>query len=124
MGCLLSMFALRSSDGNQHEEQGRRDRGSSNADSSEFDAVVRSSYDSVYEENCIVWAYDADDGRVCSVCMSEVSRGDITVTLPCFHVFHDECGRSWLCRQSGRLSCPECQHVISVLTDKDAFRKE
>ena len=44
----------------------------------------------------------------CPVCISRFGE-DMLITLPCFHVFHEECALPWL---KQHLTCPECRTKI------------
>lgn len=38
---------------------------------------------------------NGDDGPTCSICLCEYEKGDKLVSLPCKHVFHEDCITSW-----------------------------
>lgn len=42
----------------------------------------------------------------CAICLVEIEEGDIVGDIPCHHVFHKECLKSWLQRSN---RCPLCQ---------------
>ncbi|MED6158576.1 E3 ubiquitin-protein ligase sdir1 [Stylosanthes scabra] len=48
----------------------------------------------------------SDDELTCSVCLEQVSVGDVLRSLPCLHQFHANCIDPWL-RQQG--TCPVCK---------------
>ncbi|CAK0795715.1 unnamed protein product [Prorocentrum cordatum] len=47
-------------------------------------------------------------GSICAICLEEFSPGCLAGKLPCTHVFHDRCVRSWLYTGSflARCRCP------------------
>ncbi|KAL0382030.1 UNVERIFIED_CONTAM: E3 ubiquitin-protein ligase SDIR1 [Sesamum calycinum] len=47
-----------------------------------------------------------DDDLTCSVCLEQVSAGELIRSLPCLHQFHVNCIDPWL-RQQG--TCPVCK---------------
>ena len=50
------------------------------------------------------------EGRAeCTICISEVTRGEQVVSLPCKHWFHDECVVMWLKEHN---TCPVCRNPI------------
>ena len=58
---------------------------------------------SVHVGPCRKLPWDPD--RVCSICLEKFLPGQLVRSLPCSHVFHQECIDSWL-TQSSR-ACPE-----------------
>ncbi|CAL1401973.1 unnamed protein product [Linum trigynum] len=48
----------------------------------------------------------SDDELTCSICLEQVSRGELVRSLPCLHQFHTNCIDQWL-RQQG--TCPVCK---------------
>ena len=51
---------------------------------------------------------EGGDGDVCPICWERLSRGR---RLPCAHVFHQWCLRSWLEQDS---SCPSCRQALPL----------
>lgn len=47
------------------------------------------------------------DGGQCNICMDTYQGGDVTVQLPCDHVFHCNCIQHWLCVE--KVTCPVCR---------------
>jgi len=47
------------------------------------------------------------DGDMCAICLSQLEDGDIVGDIPCKHLFHKECLKSWLTRST---RCPLCQN--------------
>ncbi|THD24491.1 hypothetical protein D915_004855 [Fasciola hepatica] len=45
----------------------------------------------------------------CSVCFEDYQPGHIVMTLPCFHVLHEDCARRWF---EGCFNCPICRTCI------------
>lgn len=56
--------------------------------------------------NAIGSMKSSDDELTCSVCLEQVSVGEVIRTLPCLHQFHADCIDPWL-RQQG--TCPVCK---------------
>jgi hypothetical protein len=50
--------------------------------------------------------YDKFD---CSVCIDEMKVGDTIITLPCKHMFHEDCLVAWLKEHN---TCPNCRAPI------------
>ncbi|WOL14911.1 E3 ubiquitin-protein ligase [Canna indica] len=50
-----------------------------------------------------------DDELICSVCLEQVSPGELIKSLPCLHQFHANCIDPWLRQQS---TCPVCKHRV------------
>ncbi|XP_039067417.1 E3 ubiquitin-protein ligase SDIR1-like isoform X3 [Hibiscus syriacus] len=51
----------------------------------------------------------SEDELTCSVCLEQVSVGDLICSLPCLHQFHANCIDPWL-RQQG--TCPVCKFRV------------
>ncbi|KAJ6720461.1 TARGET OF ERK KINASE MPK-1 [Salix viminalis] len=56
--------------------------------------------------NAIGSMKSSDDELTCSVCLEQVTVGEVIRTLPCLHQFHADCIDPWL-RQQG--TCPVCK---------------
>jgi hypothetical protein len=56
-------------------------------------------------------------GEVCSICLQPMEEGESTkATVPCKHVFHEDCITRWLEFDEAK-SCPNCRdHVTSLRT--------
>ncbi|KAI4304632.1 hypothetical protein MLD38_040112 [Melastoma candidum] len=52
-----------------------------------------------------------EDDLTCSICLEQVSRGELVRSLPCFHQFHANCIDPWL-RQQG--TCPVCKFKLGA----------
>ncbi|ORX71805.1 hypothetical protein DL89DRAFT_217853, partial [Linderina pennispora] len=48
--------------------------------------------------------------ETCVICLSDFKAGKILVTLPCSHVFHKDCVRTWLTKKSE--TCPLCKESV------------
>jgi len=46
----------------------------------------------------------------CSICLSDYETGDVVKTLPCFHMFHQNCIDAWLRTND---TCPICKYQIT-----------
>jgi hypothetical protein len=60
-------------------------------------------------------------GETCAVCLEPYSPGQLHCTLPCKHVFHDECIGSWLCEQH---TCPTCRLPLEEETAGERVEEE
>jgi hypothetical protein len=49
---------------------------------------------------------EGEKEKTCAICLAEIEHGDIVGDIPCNHLFHKDCLKSWL-RRSNR--CPLCQ---------------
>lgn len=49
------------------------------------------------------------DGRQCCICLEEFGNREVVTRLPCLHVYHAACIKSWL-QTSG--TCPQCKHRV------------
>ncbi|KAJ2766474.1 hypothetical protein IWQ57_004345, partial [Coemansia nantahalensis] len=56
-----------------------------------------------------ILAAEADGKLECGICMDEYSAGDMVLTLPCKHLYHEECIDHWL-KMNG--TCPICRTRI------------
>merc|ERR1719346_679164 len=45
----------------------------------------------------------------CLICLDEFNDGDDVKTLPCLHIYHQQCIERWLCTDN---SCPVCKTAI------------
>ena len=45
----------------------------------------------------------------CSICLCEYENGDKLVSLPCKHIFHDDCITSWT---DNNQRCPLCNYDL------------
>uniref|UniRef100_A0A6U7CNS5 RING-type domain-containing protein n=1 Tax=Haptolina brevifila TaxID=156173 RepID=A0A6U7CNS5_9EUKA len=63
-----------------------------------------------------LWAHAraVDHHSSCAVCLQELVAEEMAVKLPCTHLFHEECVRTWLKKQH---TCPTCR---GPLPRKDA----
>ena len=59
-----------------------------------------------------------DNKTECSFCIDVLRENHKIVTLPCFHVFHDEC--IMLSVNSGSSTCPDCQ--MDLPNDLSTYR--
>ena len=52
---------------------------------------------------------DKNQEKECVICLEEFSPGDIVSYLPCFHLYHYTCIKSWV---EHKTKCPLCNTVI------------
>ena len=71
-------------------------------------AVAVSSLDRLPE--VVVGVLDVADGP-CPICLEDICVGDLRTTLPCVHLFHSTCVKTWL---AGSDRCPVCQGSVSA----------
>jgi len=45
----------------------------------------------------------------CCICITDINLGEMTVMLPCGHMFHDKCVVSWL---KSNNTCPVCRFEL------------
>jgi hypothetical protein len=58
------------------------------------------------------------EDRSCSVCLDEIAAGERVIDLPCKHLFHRDCLRSWLEHKN---DCPKCR--APALADRQGTRQ-
>ena len=51
------------------------------------------------------------ENNECIICLSEFEVGDSITTLPCVHIFHNECIKNWLKNNN---HCPICKFEITL----------
>ena len=51
------------------------------------------------------------ENNECVVCLSSFEAGETITTLPCLHIFHTDCIKSWL---ESHNCCPICKYVITL----------
>ena len=49
------------------------------------------------------------DKKKCTICLENYVNGDETIALPCIHIFHANCIKTWLKENN---SCPICKNEI------------
>ena len=57
-----------------------------------------------------------NDKKKCTICLENYKDGDDFIALPCIHIFHSDCIKTWLKNQT---TCPICKNEIKY--DSDAF---
>ena len=45
----------------------------------------------------------------CCICITDINKGELTIMLPCGHLFHDSCLFSWLKKHN---TCPICRFEL------------
>jgi hypothetical protein len=61
------------------------------------------------EEFCKKDKKDNLEYPTCSVCISEMAKGEDTIMVPCGHMFHESCVMKWL---QSHNSCPVCRYEL------------
>ena len=62
---------------------------------------------------------DDEDDYECAICLGTLENGDVVGDIPCGHLFHKDCLKTWVKRKT---RCPLCQDkglVCSPSNDKD-----
>lgn len=62
---------------------------------------------------CVQWIWTGaatKDSEACTICLDPFERGDVVLTLLCFHRFHAKCVKEWFERAP---RCPECQTLLT-----------
>lgn len=76
----------------------------------------RGGYGSVSLEKDVVNKSDVanniEEEPQCSICLCEYEKGDKLISLPCGHVFHDDCITSWT---DNNTRCPLCNSDLKLL---------
>ena len=49
------------------------------------------------------------DKKKCTICLEDYVNGDNSIALPCIHIFHADCIKTWLKNQN---TCPICKFEI------------
>mmetsp|Transcript_8148 Transcript_8148/g.11737 ORF Transcript_8148/g.11737 Transcript_8148/m.11737 type:complete len:414 (-) Transcript_8148:40-1281(-) len=62
-----------------------------------------------------------DEEYTCSICLCEYESNEIIVTLPCGHVYHDDCVSSWT---SNHIRCPLCNYDLTSVEETCAAESE
>lgn len=57
---------------------------------------------------------DADEDRICPVCLAEMEEGTLVKEMPCRHLYHKNCLLEWLRTKN---SCPVCRVVLPESTN-------
>uniref|UniRef100_A0A803R2C8 RING-type E3 ubiquitin transferase n=2 Tax=Cannabis sativa TaxID=3483 RepID=A0A803R2C8_CANSA len=63
----------------------------------------------------------SENELTCSICLEQVSRGELIRSLPCLHQFHTSCIDPWL-RQQG--TCPVCKYRVGSGWDESSRESE
>ena len=53
----------------------------------------------------------------CTICITEIPKGDKGLVLPCGHIFHPDCINPWLDEHN---TCPTCRHELPSEKDDKA----
>ena len=78
----------------------------------------RGSYGSVAQDDTTAPLKIASDEEPhCSICLGEYEEGEELVKLPCSHIYHDECIRSWT---QHHIRCPLCNYDLETAGAEEA----
>ena len=61
------------------------------------------------DRNLYGHAISHDNHTTCTVCLQEMLADEMAVRLPCQHLFHEQCVRTWLGKQH---TCPTCRKEL------------
>eukprot|EP00760_Papus_ankaliazontas_P038999 PhM_4_TR9461/c0_g1_i1/m.12957 len=90
---------------------------SGNPNDDEFEASLPTPHEVLELLPCTLIRPTSTAARDCVVCLSEMVRGEVCRTLPCFHSFHKDCVDPWL---RGCRTCPLCKcDVVKALREGD-----
>ena len=81
------------------------DDNSNQLNENEFNQIMQ------YLPSTIVNEKKEGENKECVVCLAEFEIGESITTLPCLHVFHTECIKSWL---KSKNHCPICKFEITL----------
>ena len=93
-------------DNNDNEEEESND---------DFNSVEEIGLDKEILDNMIiskitnVEALD-NDKKNCAICLETYVNGDKSIALPCIHIFHSNCIKTWLTKHN---NCPICKHEVN-----------
>ena len=59
-----------------------------------------------------VWPCDGSVANGCAICLQQLREGELVRTLPCLHMFHNECIKPWLYRHA---TCPDCRSNVVLM---------
>jgi hypothetical protein len=69
-----------------------------------------------------VSARDLQESNECVICLEKLTEGEEALRVPCGHVFHDACIRSWLGNSN---QCPTCRYELPTAdADFEVGRRE
>ena len=100
-------------DGEGHQNPGVSDEARAKWKKFEFKTLSRDqkesqrrgSYGSVAQGEAVAKPNNGDEEPHCSICLGEYEEGEELCTLPCGHVYHNDCIGSWC---SNHTRCPLC----------------
>lgn len=67
----------------------------------------------VYSDSALQPDTSGDTSENCPICLDPLSSTDNVRTLPCNHVYHDDCVKVWLV--SCNPYCPTCRHDLKTM---------
>lgn len=56
----------------------------------------------------------SEEKKRCSICLENYKNGDDSIVLPCIHIFHAECIKTWMKKKN---ACPICKNKINSEND-------
>jgi len=60
-------------------------------------------------------AQEQEEDWTCSICLCDYEPGDNIVTLPCGHMYHEDCVSSWT---SNHIRCPLCNYDLTAALEE------
>ncbi|KFG41457.1 zinc finger, C3HC4 type (RING finger) domain-containing protein [Toxoplasma gondii GAB2-2007-GAL-DOM2] len=103
------------------EEEGNSDKSRRNLEAvqgveANSEAPLSPDHSETAEKPAWSMCVDEFERPSCTVCTLTLEEGDLSIILPCGHVFHWQCAHAWLRCNS---TCPNCRADINVLLQRD-----
>ena len=90
---------------NHYRNNYRNNYGNNNINSNDLQKILELLPSTVLNEK------KEGENNECVVCLSSFDAGETITTLPCLHIFHSDCIKSWL---ESHNCCPICKYEITL----------